>query len=300
MCYNKLGGSLYIRPEHRRHKSALLSPSVNVSTWDDHLNRISPKHFYGDMRLLAWFIVPLNKIALLHYYHNSDRRHHKFTLMNGCNVHVSRIGYDDSNVRFHTYFTGTSDSDYADEHMQLDMNLIQIQALVVGFSSREGFMCVKCKDPDSLILSFKHMTKTKDELEDAHIVDELWEIMNGFNGQLRHLKCKISTRTCRIEAEVDFNNLYAGPICFVEEMRLEMRLQELFSQQNKIMMLDYLYLSAIKERLKMTIISLTLTWLSFKKMLKLKVKSERMEWRKKCLMLTIIKVKRSIQQGIYG
>ena len=212
---NKLGKGVYVRPEHRGHRSAKLSPSVNVSVWNEVMNRIDPKHYYGDMRHLAWWTVPLNKIALIHYYNNSDKYHHKFTLINDTEIHVVREGYNDEDVRFFTFYTGTSDPDYSNQHMSLELTLEQAQALVIGFSTREGFLCTKCKDPECLVPSFKHITTTcVKNLEDAEAVDALWAMMNGFNDDLRQLKCTMSTKTGRIEAQVDQNNLYAGPICF--------------------------------------------------------------------------------------
>ena len=209
---NKLGFRVYVRAEHRAYRSALLSPSVNITSWDHDANAISAKHWFRDIRHAALFTVPFNKISLIHYYNNSETRHHKFALLNGSDIHVVRMGNNDGDVRFVTYYTGTSDSDYANEHMTLDLNLGQVQALVLGFSNKEGFLCVKCKNSDSLIPSFKHMTNVKD-LDDAEAVDALWDIMNDINNQLRQLKCRMNAKTGRIEALVDSSNLFPGPPC---------------------------------------------------------------------------------------
>ena len=213
---NKLGSGVYLRPEHRSFKLAKLSPSCNVSIWDEELGNISPKHHYGDIRSLSWFTVPINKIAVIHYYNNSEKKHFKFTLINGTDIHVVREGDNDDNVRFITYYSGVSDLDYVNDHMMLELNLKQVQALIIGFTTREGFVCVRCKDPDNLVPSFRHMTCIRD-LEDEEAVDALWTVMNNINARLRQLKCRMSTKTGRIEAEIDANNLYAGSVCFQSE-----------------------------------------------------------------------------------
>ena len=214
MSSNKLGCGVYIRPEHRAYRSAKLGPSVNISNWDERINAISPKHYFGDMRPYSWWHIPLTMVALVHYYNNSETLHHSFTLLNGSDIYVVRQGNNDEDVRFLTYSTGTSDQEYADEHMTTDMNLKQTQCLVMGISTREGFLCIRCKNPDCLVPSFKHRINVNQRmLSDAAIVDALIDKMKLFNDELKQLRCTMDPKTCRITAEVEENNLYAGACC---------------------------------------------------------------------------------------
>ena len=214
MVGHKLGFSVYARLEQRFYRSALLSPTINMTAWDSELNGVSPFHFLGDSRVFGVYVICLNKIALLHYINRSRKFHHKFTLINGavinvtCTIESEELG----TATFRTFFTGNVDSMYVHQHMNLKLNLPQSQSMVSTYSSREGHACFNCNDPATELPTFKHMTNVEGE-NDAETVLMLTDVMLAFNRRLMDLGCTLHPKTLRIQSIVESSNIFAGPPC---------------------------------------------------------------------------------------
>ena len=208
----RLGSSVYAKAEHRVSRSAVLSPSMNITVWDPAKKCISVNHWFGDARHFGIWVIPLNKIALLHYYNRSRQTHHEFTLLNGAVLHVSCKELSDSDALFQTYYTGNVDADYVSQHMYLELNLAETRSMVSSFSTREGIICFKCQNPASEIPTFKHLTAVSAD-DDAVAVMLLRNVMNDFNNRLRSLGCSISFKSLRIQAIVEDSNVFGGPPC---------------------------------------------------------------------------------------
>ena len=214
MVGHKLGCSVYAKVEHRFYRSAVLSPSINVTSWNRDLNRIADEHWYGDSRFHNIYVICLNKIALLHYINRSRRLHHKFVLINGAVLHVTCTIEDEElgTATFRTFLTGTADPVYSNQHMRLCLSLPETQALVTTFSTKEGHTCSNCNDPATEIPTFKHLTNVEGG-NDAETVYMLKEVMMGFSRRLLGLGCTLHPKTLRIQSLIEESNIFAGPPC---------------------------------------------------------------------------------------
>ena len=209
---HKLGSSVYARVEHRKSRSALLSPSITVTVWSTLMNCISDHHWLGDSRHWGILVVPLNKIALLHYLNRSSEWHHTFSLPGGAVLHVTWTELSETDALFHTFYTGNVDQEYVNEHMNLELHLRQVQSMVSSFSIREGHTCCRCGDESCMIPTFKHLTNVQGA-DDAETVKLLMDVMRDFVKRLVRLGCTLHPKTLRIQAIVDDSNIFAGPPC---------------------------------------------------------------------------------------